>query len=507
MALSLTRNTTSSNHYLLAALTGFMAGGMLLLDMPEKWKISFVLALGFAGYLFLVRNTRRILLFTLAFTVPLYIGKDFITRSEHIGLVKVVGIHAIDVLVFSLLMLFLGGMALGRIKVRFFPSITLPALVWIGISGLTIFHTRDAELATIHLVTMIKLFLCYFVVANTVRDDKDAWWIVAGLLLALMFQGFLGSYQGITGQSLGLSTLGEPTEVDRMLLDQNSAFRARGTVGHANCYAMYLVTALSFALAMIFTRVKNLWKLFAGMVICAGALGLIFSLSRGGWIGFAAVFAVVLIFAVRRFPYQKKKVTLICISALIMLILLSIAGSDLIMARLSSNDHGSAVSRITMAQGALAIIKDNPLSGVGLNNYSLFMPMYDWATYLEHKGPMVVHNVFLLIAAETGIIGLVAFIWFLTSVLKKAWRNANRASSDIVWIVCVGTFAAFVSMSIHGLVDFSLLWDLTLFTQFWLLAGLAAGFSRTAVRIDQTVEDPAGVSTRGRSSDGPSLQE
>jgi len=484
MAVSLTRNTTSSFHYLLAALTGFMAGGMLLLDMPEKWKISFVLALAFAGYLFLVRNTNRILLFTMAFIVPLYIGKDYITRSDHIGLVRVVGIHALDVLVLILLLLFLGRMALGRIKVRFFPSITLPALVWIGISGLTIFHTRDAELATIHLVTMIKLFLCYFAVANTVKDNKDAWWVVVGLLLALMFQGLLGSYQGVTGQALGLYTLGEPTEVDRMVLDQTSAFRARGTVGHANGYAMYLVTALPFALAMIFTRVKNLWKVFAGIVLCAGTIGLIFSLSRGGWIGFAAIFTVVMIFAVRRFPNQRRKIALICILALILLLSLSFMGSDLIMARLSSNDHGAAVSRITMAHGALAIIKDHPLSGVGLNNYSLFMPMYDWATYLEHKGPMVVHNVFLLIAAETGIIGLIAFIWFLTGVLKKAWSSAAKTSSDISWIVFVGTFAAYVSLSIHGLVDFSLLWDLTLFTQFWLLAGLVAGFSRIGDRID-----------------------
>jgi O-antigen ligase len=106
------------------------------------------------------------------------------------------------------------------------------------------------------------------------------------------------------------------------------------------------------------------------------------------------------------------------------------------------------------------------------------MHQYDWASFLEHKGPVVVHNIFLLIAAETGIIGLATFVWFLVSVLVQACRLVNRAPNGTIWMVGVATFAAYVAFSIHGLVDFALLWDPTLFTQFWLLAGLAAGLSK-----------------------------
>ena len=91
-----------------------------------------------------------------------------------------------------------------------------------------------------------------------------------------------------------------------------------------------------------------------------------------------------------------------------------------------------------MAKGALAIMRDYPVLGAGLNNYTLYMRTYDPATYMENLGLYVVHNGFLLVGAETGVLGLVAFVCFLVSVMTQAWRATRIGSNDILgWRVWV----------------------------------------------------------------------
>jgi|GEM_PF-1600895 len=490
MDTTLTRNNPGYLQATLAVMTGVLCSAILLLDIPMKWKLTLLLAFGFAFLLLMVRDGKRVLLFMLAFSIPLYIGKDFIARPEHIGLVRVVGVYLTDALVIALLFLYLSRLTVGQARLRLYPWVTLPALFWLAASGYTLVNARETGLVAIQLIAMSKLFVCYLVVANSVEDKEDVKWIVRGLLLGLLFQGILGSYQGVVGRPLGLSTLGETEDIDQMMIGQNLAHRPRGTVGHPNCYAMYLVTVIPFGLAMMFTRVKALWKVLIAAVIFISVLGLIFSLSRGGWISLVVVTCVVLAAAIRKRRIEGRTVFIVTLSILFLLLTLFFIGSDTIMSRFTSSDQGSALSRITMAQGALAMIQDYPLTGVGLNNYSLFMPGYDWATVLGHGGPVVVHNIYLLIAAETGLIGLIGFTVFLVALLRCAWRIADRASNDIFWTAGVGILSALISLILHGMVDFALLWDITLFTQFWFIAGVAVGLSDQRTTHDEPDETP-----------------
>ncbi len=93
-----------------------------------------------------------------------------------------------------------------------------------------------------------------------------------------------------------------------------------------------------------------------------------------------------------------------------------------------------------MARTALAIIKTHPLVGVGLNNYSLVSSQYSTAVFGKQY---LAHNAYLLIAAETGLVGLAAFLSFLATLLVQAWRIIVRAPNDIVWVTSVGVFSAF----------------------------------------------------------------
>jgi putative inorganic carbon (HCO3(-)) transporter len=460
----------------LSVLLGLVLGGSIVLDVRLKLKIALVVALGFATLLAIVKPPRRLLVFSVASTTPLSVGKAFISSPDLIVPVGWAGVRLADALVMALLLCYLARLATDyRVRARFFPSTTLPALGWLIAGSLSFVNAKDLQVATIELIAMAKLFVLYLVVANSVYDEQDARWLLGGLLLALSFEALLGVYQGITGNYAGLSFLGEGSEVRTLSLRRSVANRCEGTVCYPNSLAMYLNSSLPFAMALIFSNVSKRYKRFATMLLGPGVLALILTLSRGGWISFVVAGSMVLALAIRRGRLKTVTAALIIGATFLLFVALVATGSNLIAMRLTSGDRGSAQSRIPLMKGALAILRTYPVLGAGLNNYTLYMPQYDPVSFHNWNGPAVVHNAFLLIGAETGLLGLAAFLWFLTSVMARAWRLTETASEDNLWVVGVGVLCGYVALSIHNTVDYALVGCSPMFTHFWFLAGMVAG--------------------------------
>ncbi|MBI2010203.1 MAG: O-antigen ligase family protein, partial [Candidatus Chisholmbacteria bacterium] len=73
--------------------------------------------------------------------------------------------------------------------------------------------------------------------------------------------------------------------------------------------------------------------------------------------------------------------------------------------------------RLSLNQAALRMIAANPLLGVGLNNFTAALPAYgEVAGSIRFLQP--VHNIYLLLAAETGLISFVIVILLLWQLLK-----------------------------------------------------------------------------------------
>lgn len=90
-------------------------------------------------------------------------------------------------------------------------------------------------------------------------------------------------------------------------------------------------------------------------------------------------------------------------------------------------ESASLVYRLQQAQAALVLIQNQPLTGVGLGSsipalQSLRLPLS--AAPLLSLQP--IHNIFLLLAAEVGLVGLLAFFWFVGVALRRAARDPTR---------------------------------------------------------------------------------
>ena len=473
--------------FALCLIAILLCGWILQLDVPQKWKIAFLMALGTIMLMLIGRRPKRILLFLLALTGSLYFAKALIEHTRSFGLESAVSVSHTDVLALLLLLYFLAQLAVRHAKIYFFPAIIVPAFAWLAFSSLAFFSAGDSELIIIQLINMGKLLILCWIIANSVENEVDLNWVLTGLMIGMVFQALVGIYQGTTGNPLGLDFLNETTAVHKQELNQGLVNRVQGTIGHPNSYAMYITTVIPFTWALLFSRTSRSFKFLVSITFCLGCVALILSLSRAAWISLLVIISIGLVMAVRRKRISSSAAIRIAGATSLLLLGFTLFGPKIILSRLTSSDQGSASSRIKLAQIALDIIRDHPLVGVGLNNYSLVSPRYGGIVIGREY---IVHSAFLLIAAETGLIGLAAFAIFLAVLLIKSWQIIIRAPNDTIWIAGVGIFSAYVALVLHSLVDYALLGSLQLITQFWLLAGLTAALIQ---RVDHKEQEAVRV--------------
>ena len=138
------------------------------------------------------------------------------------------------------------------------------------------------------------------------------------------------------------------------------------------------------------------------------------------------------------------------IAVLLILGMLYLPFQSVISARLLGDDKGSAESRIPLMKLAFRIIEDNPVLGVGANNFTVVMDRYLTPEF-RHSFLFAVHNKYLLVLSETGIIGLLAFLAFLLDALRKGWQCwalQDRLLSPLALGFAAGIAGHMVHMSV-----------------------------------------------------------
>ena len=110
----------------------------------------------------------------------------------------------------------------------------------------------------------------------------------------------------------------------------------------------------------------------------------------------------------------------------------------------------AVVERMAHWQAAWQMWTDRPWLGVGIGNYEPVYPRYAlplWPLPLGHA-----HNYYLNIAAETGVIGLVAYLLLWSVAFVLAWRAIRRGSGWELG-VALGVLGVVVHLSVHNLFD------------------------------------------------------
>lgn len=298
----------------------------------------------------------------------------------------------------------------------------LPLLLWIMAGVISLIPAINDTIAIIELIRMLRIFLIFLAIYKLVNVPEDLRLIAVFLVIAFSIQATLVSLEYFAGHPL-LRLPGEMREADMIGL----IFRPSGSMGHSSNFAKFAALCLPICLTFIYVIKKNIWRMIISLVLVSGLVSLIFTVSRAGFV--ASIFGLFWI-SLLMWINLRRKVVKIVVPIIILFIGIGLAwslGGSRFMSRIQ-RDQGSAASRTQMYSVALNVIRAHPFLGVGLNNYTLIAPNYDnTRDNISIQIPHPVHNIFLLHAAEMGILGALFFIWFLLGTVSKAFKYGSKA--------------------------------------------------------------------------------
>lgn len=432
------------------------SGVIFASSLEKKWFAVILLGIMAVFACFILQRYLRVLMLAAAvFVIPLRIDFYLIFKQPYFlsSVYPGLPVNSFDILFGMMLLAWLFQVFRGEESFRFYRSVSYPFLAYFVLSTVSAFQSNDYSLSFSAAALVAKSYLVFLFFANIVKTRKDMLIILAGLAAGVWLQSVVGSVQ-YAGIGVFDGVFGVPEGAVRTQAQgEHLLSRVGGTYGHPNALAKYLGFCLPVLLAYVLTTFKGWCPKLALLTVLTGGFTLLLTLSRGSWIAMAVAISL-LMFQVFKGWFRSRLKAIVVLTIVIGVL----AGTTIglfedVRIRLFESDYRSAQSRIPMALVALDIIKDKPLTGVGLNNYTTVMQRYDhtreWQTY---NFPHPVHNSYLLVAAESGIPALVALLWTLAAVAYKARPAIERPTSR--WAVYqIGWLAAMITWLVAALFD------------------------------------------------------
>lgn len=359
--------------------------------------------------------------------------------------------------------------------------------IFLGATLLTLPNAYSLGQGISEWVKWAEIALLAYLVADFA--EKRWQWILFGVLLAAVIQAIIGIYQFRGGS--GAAHL--------WILDYRY-FRAFGTFGQPNPFGALMGLTLPLALGTTWGYLVSAWQhrqesarwktdvsLMGVYGVMAGIIlaGLLVSWSRGAWIGFAA--AVVMMIWLTPPKFWQGTLAMVVVGSLFVGLwsvgLLPASISDRITSftedfsgfkdmrgAVINDDNFAVVERLAHWQAAVRMAEERPLLGVGFGNYEAayekFM-LVNWPLALGHA-----HNYYLNLLAETGIVGLIAYLVMGVVIIRLTFGAIQKANTPIERGMAVGLMGIWTHLSIHSLFD--KLYVNNLFLVIGVLLGLLA---------------------------------
>lgn len=308
-----------------------------------------------------------------------------------------------------------------------------------GLISLFVPHINIKKLGQF-LVLFIQPISLFFILRYISKQNPKFYSLIINscyLLLALM--GLWSLIQYFTLFSLPLQYWGNAVEPKRAL----------GFFGHPNFYSLFSAPLLAYLVPDVlkeFSVFSASWRIqffknFKPILWIIGAIGLVLSLSRAGWLGLG--FAIMLYLFVAA---DKKIRKLASVIIIVMVIIVFFVPNLRYRLLLPFHGEKSAVSRVSLWQTGAKGIKESPLTGLGLTGFAQNWQRLNTDPGLATDSHNFPHNIFLNFWVETGLLGLLSFFGLVGLVIFKGLKNKQNT-------VLFSTALFLVAMITQGLID------------------------------------------------------
>jgi O-antigen ligase len=455
---------------ILGVLVG-MAATRTLPMLSEFWWLALFFVGGLAILPAVVRQPTRWLFIILVLALPFSARFRFLSQELHSGGAEA-AIAPID---FALLALFglyiLEDLQQG--KLRFYNGPVERGLLFFGFVGLlTSFNAAEPGFVLYEVLRVLRMIALIYCIRRFVRSPEAVRLVAYLLAFNVVTQSLLGLAQLALDRSLGLHFLGE---ADALWLDktvEGGVSRVGGTLGHANSLAMFLemLLPLFFSLAVARnTGLSTRQRLLAVAVLALGLATLLMTFSRSSWISLFVALVLVLIYHFRHLRFSTRQLAVLIAGAVASLAASAVFWEP-IYRRLTASSSLSFTFRANLNAIATNMVEAHPLLGIGLNNFVFVITKYDDIGITpRHITPA--HNVYFLTVAETGFLGLLAFLLLLIGVFVGGWR-ALKSKDPFLAACAAGLLAGLAAALVHSNLGWLWRYDVVHVT-FWFITGYA----------------------------------
>jgi putative inorganic carbon (HCO3(-)) transporter len=287
----------------------------------------------------------------------------------------------------------------------------------------------------------IEPVLLAFLAFNLVRSKKDLLLLVKSLCggvfwisLWAISQKFLG------GGVFSLETWGEP-----------KIWRATGPFPHPNFLGLYLGPIIPLCLGLFLEENSKKKRFFWLICFFLGFIALILARSEGAILATSIASIFFLLFISKT---TRKIIICFLIVFLISFSFNFLGLKDKIIPKITLEDLSGQL-RLNIWQGAVKMLEDSPILGVGLGGYEKMAPLYQ-ERYYNTNGELVSvethpypHNLFLAFYLELGFFGFLFFCLILGLFFSHSFVLLKKQKDFLI----LGAVFSMITILIHGLVD------------------------------------------------------
>ena len=230
--------------------------------------------------------------------------------------------------------------------------------------------------------------------------------------------------QSILPFFLGKNFAGVVSEYPSLLVNLSgiTIMRASAFFPDPHMHAFYLGLALPIGFFFAWRTQSVGWLLGTILILVADIL----TFSRGSYLGLLVAFCTTTLLFRQKLTRRIQNGIWVSISIIMLIVLIPNPITERFWSGFSLED-GSVSSRLVIYTEALQYLQEYPLVGVGLGNYPLVVK-----PTASEREPIYAHSVWLDIAVETGLLGLVFFVGFFFLTLYRVyykWESTRNTFS------------------------------------------------------------------------------
>jgi len=325
----------------------------------------------------------------------------------------------------------------------------------------------------------VCVFLCfmlaYYLIVNLVKSMQ----LLKKILFVFAFSFLCCSLLGIWQNFFGIPDT-KWTDVDMF---SEIETRVISTFDNPNVFGEYLIIMFPTVFAMFLTSYGFKKRSFLSLGLVSGIMALVFTWSRGAWIGF--VVSMIIYFII-----VNKKSIAVYIVGLVSLPFAYPFLPESIKTRIESIGNTADTStsyRVHIWEGSWNMLKDWWSTGIGVGTgaFGEVYPVYS-LTGIE-RAPHA-HNLFFQVFVELGVFGILALLVLVLFVAIKCCTYLAKGTQKDIKLISTGALLGLFAILVQGLTDY-VWYNYRIFLLFWMVLAISCVAVNVASREEGRLDN------------------